>query len=602
MKAGIIRTAFPLTKEQRAAIKSSFEAKLGSPVDLREEIEPGLIGGVAVDIDGITYDGSVRSSLDSMARELHGLEPIHSAGDQSSENMLDVQNVSGALKARLANVQPETIVRGTGYVLKTGDGVTMVSGLSGCRLNEMVEFEGGGFGIAMNLEEESVGVVMLGADPKVSDGQRAWGTGQVLSVPTGDELLGRVVDPLGIPLDGGLPIHSEGLRPIEAPAPSVLARKPVERPLETGLIAIDAMIPIGKGQRELIIGDRQTGKTTIAIDTIINQKGKDIACFYVAIGQKASSVASIVELLRAKGAMEYTCVVCATASDSPTMQYIAPYSACAMAERRMADGGDALIVYDDLSKHAVTYRTLSLLLRRPPGREAYPGDVFYLHARLLERAAQLSDENGGGSLTALPIIETQGGDISAYIPTNVISITDGQIFLDSELFREGQRPAVNSGLSVSRVGGAAQTQVMRNAVGQLRLELAQYREMQVFSRFSSDMDKSTQDMLAHGERLNGLLCQENHKPYPGSIQAAMLYTLTRTLLPKDIPLHTLEKWKTAYPDFLATRYSPLVRRLETGKRLDDSDEAELRQAAAEWVREAGLVYPKDQRVTSAQEG
>ncbi|GHU67456.1 ATP synthase subunit alpha [Clostridia bacterium] len=597
MKSGIVRTAFPLTALQRDALRDRFEAKLGYKLELREVAEPSLIGGVAVDIDGITYDGSIRSQLTAVTRDLHNMEPIHSLDGQSQaadthDTSMNMKSLGDALRERLSKVESATIVRGTGKVLRTGDGVTTVSGLSGCRLNEMVEFEGGGYGIAMNLEEESVGVVMLSnqidGDVKVHDGQRAWGTGQVLSVPTGDELLGRVVDPLGIPLDGGLPIHSQGLRPIEAPAPTVLARKPVSRPLETGLVSIDAMIPIGKGQRELIIGDRQTGKTTIAIDAIINQKGKKIACFYVAIGQKASSVAQLVELLRAHGAMEYTCVVCATASDSPTMQYIAPYSACAMAERVMADGGDALIVYDDLSKHAVTYRTLSLLLRRPPGREAYPGDVFYLHARLLERAAQLSDEHGGGSLTALPIIETLGGDISAYIPTNVISITDGQIFLDSELFREGHRPAVNSGLSVSRVGGAAQTHAMRKAVGQLRLELAQYREMQVFSRFSSDMDKSTKDMLMHGERLDALLCQDAHAPLSEPMQAAMLFTLTRSLLPKDIPLNTLEHWKMHYPEFLCQRYATLMKRLESVKRLEDIDEADLRAAAVEWIREAGL--------------
>ncbi|MDR2657279.1 MAG: F0F1 ATP synthase subunit alpha [Oscillospiraceae bacterium] len=586
MKAGIIRTALPLTAEQRALLRGRFEAKLGQPLDLREVVEPSLIGGVAVDINGITYDGSIRSALDAASSNLHGMEPIRILDGQPPD--ADFTSVGAALWDRLSGIKPATIVRGTGKVLRTGDGVTTVSGLSGCRLNEMVEFEGGGYGIAMNLEENSVEVVMLGDDTRTSDGQRAWGTGQVLSVPTGDELLGRVVDPLGVPLDGGLPIHSLGLRPIEAPAPSLLARKPVSRPLETGLISIDAMIPIGKGQRELIIGDRQTGKTTIAIDAIINQKGKNIACFYVAIGQKASSVAQIVELLRSRGAMDYTCVVCATASDSPTMQYIAPYSACAMAERRMADGGDALIVYDDLSKHAVTYRTLSLLLRRPPGREAYPGDVFYLHARLLERAAQLSDEHGGGSLTALPIIETQGGDISAYIPTNVISITDGQIFLDAELFREGHRPAVNSGLSVSRVGGAAQTQAMRKAVGQLRLELAQYREMQVFSRFSSDMDKSTKDMLMRGERLDATLCQDAHAPLSEQAQAAMLFTLTRGLLPKDIPMDALERWKRSYPGFLNTYYAALMRRIESGKRLEQIDEDDLRAAAAEWMREEDM--------------
>ncbi|MDR1598745.1 MAG: F0F1 ATP synthase subunit alpha [Oscillospiraceae bacterium] len=587
MKSGVIRTAFPLTREQRDALRERLEARLGETLNLREASEPSLVGGVAVDIDGVTYDGSIRSRLDTVARDLRGMGPI--AGQDVGQG--DAASVADALRGRLSGLGPAVTARGSGRVLRAGDGVASVSGLSGCRLNETVEFEGGGLGIAMNLEEESVSVVMLsgqaGADAR--DGQRAWGTGQVLSVPTGGELFGRVVDPLGSPLDGGPAIHPRGMRPIESPAPTVLARKPVTRPLETGLIAIDAMVPIGKGQRELVIGDRQTGKTTIAVDAIINQKGRNVACFYVAIGQKASSVARIVELLRERGAMEHTCVVCASASDSPTTQYIAPFSACAMAERVMADGGDALIVYDDLSKHAVTYRALSLLLRRPPGREAYPGDVFYLHARLLERAAQLSDDLGGGSLTALPIIETQGGDISAYIPTNVISITDGQIFLDAELFREGHKPAVNSGLSVSRVGGAAQTDAMRKAVGQLRLELAQYREMQVFSRFSSDMDRGAKETLARGERLDALLCQEAHEPLSGPAQAAMLFTLTRGLLPRDIPLDALERWKRAYPGFLDARYAPLIRRLDTVKRLEDQDEADLREAAAQWSREAGLA-------------
>lgn len=582
MKTGIMRTAFPLTYEQRAALRRKFDAIAGGTVEWTERVEPSLIGGVQVEIDGMAYDGTIQAQLDTISRELHSIEPIRSLGDKA----FDFKSLGDSLRERLETIKPEAIVRGSGRVIRSGDGVSMVSGLAGCRFNEMVEFESGGYGIALNLEEESVGVVLLGDDAGVAAGQRAWGTGQVLSVPVGGELLGRVVNPLGIPLDDGAPIHAAGLRQIESSAPNVLARKPVDRPLETGLIAIDSMIPIGRGQRELIIGDRQTGKTTIAIDTILNQRGNNIACYYVAIGQKASSVAQIAEVLRREGAMSYTCVVCATASDSPTMQYIAPYSACAMAEYHMEQGGDALIVYDDLSKHAVTYRTLSLLLHRPPGREAYPGDVFYLHARLLERAAQLNDKRGAGSLTALPIIETQSGDISAYIPTNVISITDGQIFLDSELFREGQRPAINSGLSVSRVGGAAQTKAMRKAASQLRLELAQYREMQVFSRFSSDMDKSTQEMLQHGERLTALLVQPNHAPYPMPVQVSMLYALTRGLLPQDVSTDVLAKWKKTFPDYLKTRYPALMMHIEKDKDISPDSEKALAEAVNQWRREA----------------
>ncbi|NLG24222.1 MAG: F0F1 ATP synthase subunit alpha, partial [Clostridiales bacterium] len=430
--------------------------------------------------------------------------------------MFDARSIGAELRGRLGQYQRRPDVRGAGAVLSTGDGVVTLSGLAGCRQGELIEFESGEFAIIMNLGEDSVGAVLLGGDAEVALDMRAYGTGQVLSVPVGEEILGRVVNPLGQPLDGGGRIHAAGLRAIESPAPSILSRRPVSKPMETGLVAVDAMVPIGRGQRELIIGDRQTGKTSVAVDAILNQKGKGVACFYVAIGQKASSVAAIVRMLREAGAMEYTTVVCATASDPATMQYIAPYCGCAMAEWFMLGGRDSLVVYDDLSKHAVAYRAMSLLLRRPPGREAYPGDVFYLHSRLLERAASLSGEAGGGSMTALPIVETQAGDISAYIPTNVISITDGQIFLDTDLFREGVRPAVNGGLSVSRVGGAAQTHAMRQVAGQLRLDLAQYRELQVFAQFSSDMDASTQEKLHYGELLTEMLRQPNNAPLPMS--------------------------------------------------------------------------------------
>ena len=416
-------------------------------------------------------------------------------------------------------------------------------------------------------------------------GMRAYGTGQVLSVPVGKELLGRVVSPLGQPLDNLGRVHTQSLRPLESPAPGILDRKPVSKPMETGLMAIDAMVPIGRGQRELIIGDRQTGKTSVAVDTILNQAGKNIACVYVAIGQKASSVAQIIEKLRGAGAMEYTIIVCATASDSATMQYIAPYAGCAMAEWFMENGRDALVVYDDLTKHAVSYRAMSLLLRRPPGREAYPGDVFYLHSRLLERAASLSQARGGGTMTALPIIETQAGDISAYIPTNVISITDGQIFLDTELFREGMRPAVSGGLSVSRVGGAAQEKAMRKVSGQLRLELAQYRELQVFAQFSSDMDESTQDMLRYGGILSELLKQKNDAPLSMPVQVALLYAATRGILSHMTPIEEIRAFKKEFPAYLTGTNPHVVHSLQKSGELPPEAEEELVRAIRGWEAE-----------------
>jgi F-type H+-transporting ATPase subunit alpha len=470
-------------------------------------------------------------------------------------------------------------------VLSAGDGVVQLDGLGGCKLNELLEFDSGAYAIVMNLEEDRVGAVLLGNDAQAAVGMRAYGTGQVLSVPVGKELLGRVVSPLGQPLDNLGRVHTQSLRPLESPAPGILDRKPVSKPMETGLMAIDAMVPIGRGQRELIIGDRQTGKTSVAVDTILNQAGKNIACVYVAIGQKASSVAQIIEKLRGAGAMEYTIIVCATASDSATMQYIAPYAGCAMAEWFMENGRDALVVYDDLTKHAVSYRAMSLLLRRPPGREAYPGDVFYLHSRLLERAASLSQARGGGTMTALPIIETQAGDISAYIPTNVISITDGQIFLDTELFREGMRPAVSGGLSVSRVGGAAQEKAMRKVSGQLRLELAQYRELQVFAQFSSDMDESTQDMLRYGGILSELLKQKNDAPLSMPVQVALLYAATRGILSHMTPIEEIRAFKKEFPAYLTGTNPHVVHSLQKSGELPPEAEEELVRAIRGWEAE-----------------
>ncbi|MEG2621318.1 MAG: F0F1 ATP synthase subunit alpha [Clostridia bacterium] len=502
--------------------------------------------------------------------------------------MLDWSTVGQELRARLDHYEKKLDVRGAGEVISCGDGIVCLSGLDGCKNGELIEFESGSFAITMNLEEDSVSAVLLEGDEAVSSGMRGFGTGQVLSVPCGRKLLGRVVNPIGQPLDEAGVIHADEYRPIEAPAPSILNRQPVNKPLETGLLSVDSMVAIGRGQRELIIGDRQSGKTAVALDTIINQKGKGVACVYVAIGQKASSVAHLIEQLREAGALAYTTIVCATASDSSTMQYIAPYCGCAMAEYFMMKGEDALIVYDDLTRHAIAYRAMSLLLRRPPGREAYPGDVFYLHSRLLERAAHLSDELGAGSLTALPIVETQTGDISAYIPTNVISITDGQIFLDTDLFRAGVRPAVNGGLSVSRVGGAAQTKAMRSVAGQLRLELAQYREMQVFAQFSSDMDKSTQDMLEYGAMLTEMLKQPNGHPLSMPVQVAMLYVVTRKLLPKNMPVDKLQKLKRELPELLENNYPMSLRETESSGKLTPEVEETFRRIIAAWIVEAGL--------------
>ncbi len=492
------------------------------------------------------------------------------------------KSIGQGLKDRLGDYERTVDVRSTGKVQFVGDGILHIDGLNDCKLGEMIELESGSFAIAMSLEEKLVYAVVLGEDDSVAEGMSAYGTGRVLSVPCGEGLLGHVVDPLGMPLDSSERITAKEYRPIEMPAPPILQRKPVGVPLQTGLLSIDAMVPIGRGQRELIIGDRQTGKTSIAVDTILNQKGTNVVCIYVAIGQKASSVAQMITHLREAGAMDYTTVVSATAADSVTMQYIAPYAGCTMAEWYMLNGRDVLIVYDDLTKHAVAYRAMSLLLHRPPGREAYPGDVFYLHSRLLERAACLSDEMGGGSMTALPIIETQAGDISAYIPTNVISITDGQIFLDTEMFREGIRPAVNGGLSVSRVGGAAQCKSIRKVSGKLRLELAQYRELQVFAQFASDMDAATQDKLKYGERLTELCKQRNNSPMPLAIQVAFLYAATQGMLPKDMSMKTMLLFKEKFPDYFKSNYSKLYTALNETGELSAPNEEQLRKSIENW--------------------
>ena len=452
----------------------------------------------------------------------------------------------------------------TGTVTMVGDGIARAAGLDNCMAGELVQFESGTYGMAQNLEENSISIVLLGDDEGIKEGSTIKRTGKVVSVPVGEGMIGRVVNALGQPIDGKGPIEASGYRAIESPAPGILERQPVKQPLQTGIKAIDSMIPIGRGQRELIIGDRQTGKTVIATDTIINQKGKDVLCIYVAIGQKRSTVATLVENLEKNGAMAYTTVVCATASELSPLQYIAPYAGCAMGEYFMNKGKHVLIIYDDLSKHAVAYRALSLLIRRPPGREAYPGDVFYLHSRLLERAAKLSDAKGGGSLTALPIIETQAGDVSAYIPTNVISITDGQIFLETELFHAGIRPAVNPGISVSRVGGNAQIKAMKKVAGTLKLIYSQYRELQGFAQFGSDLDADTKRRLAQGERIVEILKQPKSSPVPVEKQVAILYAVIHDFL-RDVPVEEVSAYEKGLYTYLDERYPDWLRDIrETG--------------------------------------
>ncbi|MDI3310852.1 MAG: F0F1 ATP synthase subunit alpha [Thermoanaerobacterium sp.] len=491
------------------------------------------------------------------------------------------EEITSILEDKIKNFDFAIKTEDVGRVITAGDGIAKIYGLDEAIYGEMVEFESGVYGMVMNLEEDSVGVIVLGEPESIKEGTIVKRTGKVVEVPVGYGLLGRVVNPLGQPLDGKGPIKSDGTRPVEYPAPPIIKRKSVDTPLQTGILAIDAMIPIGRGQRELIIGDRQTGKTAIAVDTIINQKGKDVYCIYVAIGQKASTIAGLVNTLEKFGAMSYTTVVASTASDSAALQYLAPYAGCAMAEHFMYDKKDVLIVYDDLSKHAVAYRTISLLLRRPPGREAYPGDVFYLHSRLLERSAKLSDDMGGGSITALPIIETLAGDISAYIPTNVISITDGQIYLESELFYSGIRPAINVGLSVSRVGGAAQKKAMKKVSGRMRLELSQYRELEVFAQFGSDLDKSTLDLLRQGERIVEITKQPRYQPISMEDQVIMIYTVMNKYL-MDVELQDVKKFIKDLLEFIDINHPDIKKTIrETGKLEDDTIE-KLKAAIEEY--------------------
>ena len=495
------------------------------------------------------------------------------------------EDITKIIRSQIKNYENKLEVSETGIVILVGDGIAKASGLDQCMAGELVEFPNGAYGMAQNLEEDTVSIVILGSDNGIKEGDTVKRTGKVVSVPVGQGMIGRVVNALGEPIDGKGPIEAEDYRPIEMPAPGIIDREPVNVPLQTGIKAIDSMIPIGRGQRELIIGDRQTGKTTIATDTILNQKGKDVICIYVAIGQKRSTVAQIVNNLTMGGAMDYTIVVSATASELAPMQYIAPYSGCSMGEHFMRQGKDVLVIYDDLSKHAVAYRAISLLIRRPPGREAYPGDVFYLHSRLLERAAHLSEANGGGSLTALPIIETQAGDVSAYIPTNVISITDGQIFLESELFNAGIMPAVNPGISVSRVGGNAQIKAMKKVSGSLKLLYSQYRELQSFSQFGSDLDADTKARLAQGARIVEVLKQKNNAPVEVANQVCIIYAVVNDYL-KNVPVERIAEFEQRLSEFMAnSQYNAVLETIRSTGKLEADTEAQLKCALEELLSE-----------------
>ena len=491
------------------------------------------------------------------------------------------EEISSVIKEQIKRYASELEVSDVGTVIQVADGIARVHGLENAMQGELLEFPGEVYGMVLNLEEDNVGAVLLGSNKNINEGDTVKTTGRVVEVPVGDVMLGRVVNALGQPIDGKGPIQTDKYRKIERVASGVITRKSVDTPLQTGIKAIDSMVPIGRGQRELIIGDRQTGKTAIAIDTIINQKGQGVKCIYVAIGQKASTVASIVKTLEEFGALSYTTVVAATASELAPLQYIAPYAGCAIGEEWMENGEDVLVIYDDLSKHAAAYRTLSLLLKRPPGREAYPGDVFYLHSRLLERAARMSDEYGGGSLTALPIIETQAGDLSAYIPTNVISITDGQIYLETEMFNSGFRPAVNAGLSVSRVGGDAQIKAMKKIAGPIRVELAQYRELAAFAQFGSELDADTKEKLAQGERIKEVLKQPQYKPLPVQYQVMIIYAVTRKYL-LDVPTEDITRFEEEFFEFVDTKYPQVPSAIAAEKVISDETEETLKKAIEEF--------------------
>jgi F-type H+-transporting ATPase subunit alpha len=560
----------PPDEGQMTRFATFLRKKYGSDLPLQWEQSNAFPGGFRLEVGDQVYDWSVNGRFQQLRDTLTGVP---------AEN----GNVVPLLRETLKNWTPKALAQEVGSVLTVGDGIATVSGLPGVTYGEILLFSYGVRGMVQDLKEDQVGCILFGDDGDILAGSTVKRTGRTAGVPVGEGFLGRVVDALGVPIDGKGEIRGEGYRPIETPAPGIIDRQPVNTPMETGLLAIDAMFPIGRGQRELIIGDRQTGKTAIALDTILNQKGKNVVCVYVAIGQKASSVAQLVETLRRHGALEYSIVVNAGASDPTPLQYIAPYAACSMAEYFMERGRDVLIVYDDLSKHAIAYRALSLLLERSPGREAYPGDVFYLHSRLLERSAHLSQEKGGGSITALPIVETQAGDVSAYIPTNIISITDGQIFLESDLFHSGQRPAVNVGLSVSRVGGDAQTKAMKKAAGTLRLDLAQYREMEVFTQFSSDLDDVTKRQLTYGQGLMRLLRQNQYHPLKQHEQVILLLAALDHVM-QEVPLDQMDAFRQDLLTYIRAHAPQICQEIDQTGQLSDEAKQEILDLAHGYQR------------------
>ena len=559
-----IKSAQPLSDEE---MKKLTQIICETFISCHNEVDSDVIGGVRMQVGDTVYDGTLAHTLDRLSQDVE---------DNTRQSDSQMRSIADGIKQQLEKVNGDIDVFQTGEVITLGDGICRVSGLADVMAGEMLEFPGGLKGMVQDLDKNNVGVVLLGPFGHLQEGDSVRRTGRIVEVPVGDALIGRVVDAMGSPIDGKGPIKTDSFRPVESPAPSVLSREPVSVPLQTGLKAIDALVPIGRGQRELIIGDRQTGKTAIALDAIINQKGKDVICIYVAIGQKESTVSSVVEKLRSHGAMDYTIVVAATASEPAPMLYIAPYAGAAMGEYFMYNGKDVLIIYDDLSKQATAYREISLLLQRPPGREAYPGDVFYLHSRLLERAARLNAESGGGSMTALPIIETQAGDISAYIPTNVISITDGQIFLESDLFHSGVRPAINVGLSVSRVGGAAQLGAMKQVAGRLRVDLAQYRELASFAQFGSDLDKSTRDTLHRGARMTEVLKQGQYVPMSAADQVIAIFAVSEGYA-DDLELSDIARFESELIDYVNRSYPEFQGEVLSGKKLSADQQAKLKE-------------------------
>ena len=561
-KKALLRSAAAPAAPSRERLERFIAGKYGDDVKLVWEEDPQLADGFLLQVGTDIYDWTLEGRLRQFKRQLDQLHPRRDA-------------IIPLVKEAVENWVPEATPEEVGQVVAVGDEIATVSGLKNASYGEILQFSSGVKGMVQELKRDEIGCVLFGDDEEIVEGSIVHRTGKTAGVPVGEAFLGRVVNALGEPIDGQGEIQASEHRPIEAPAPDIIHRQPVDTPMETGLLAIDAMFPIGRGQRELIIGDRQTGKTAIALDTILNQKGKDVICIYVAIGQKASSVAELVETLEKFDALSYSIVVSASASDAATMQYIAPYAGCAIGEYFMAQGKDVLIVYDDLTKHAIAYRVLSLLLERSPGREAYPGDVFYLHSRLLERSARLSEEMGGGSMTALPIVETQAGDVSAYIPTNIISITDGQIFLEEDLFFSGQRPAVNVGLSVSRVGGDAQTKAMKTAAGAIRLDLAQFREMEVFTQFSSDLDDLTRQQLSYGQGLMRLLRQPQYHPMQQHEQVFLLVAALHHLL-QDLPLGRIDDFRREYLEYMEVHAAALARKIDqTGQMTQEDQEAIL---------------------------